>query len=365
MKTAVRATDLPLAPAEFSRRLLTWFDQHGRHDLPWQKDISPYRVWVSEIMLQQTQVATVIPYYQRFMARFPDVASLAAAHQDEVLALWTGLGYYARARNLHKAARQVMNDHQGKFPTSLDDLTSLAGIGRSTAGAIRSIACGERGVILDGNVKRVLARFMAIDVPPSASREQQLWQLADSLTPSERNADYTQAVMDLGATLCKRGLPDCRRCPFTDACLGLKLGIARELPVGKARKSLPEKSTFMLLLQNAQGELLLEQRPPAGLWGGLWCPPQLDDLAQLPELLRRLGLNGGRPESLPTFRHTFSHFHLDITPVLVQTSEASAIAEGNQQWVAPERTDALGLAAPVKKLLHNERLRPDATEDSP
>lgn len=357
MKTAVPVTDLPLPPAEFSRRLLSWFDDHGRHDLPWQKDITPYRVWVSEIMLQQTQVATVIPYYQRFMARFPDVTSLAAASQDDVLALWTGLGYYARARNLHKAAQQVVHDHQGEFPTSLDELTSLAGIGRSTAGAIRSIACGQRGVIMDGNVKRVLARFMAIDAPPSTNREQQLWQLADTLTPTERNADYTQAIMDLGATLCKRGLPDCRRCPFADVCLGLQLGTAKALPVGKAPKSLPQKSTFMLLLQNAQGEVLLEQRPPVGLWGGLWCPPQLDDLAQLPDLLRQLGLSDGKTEPLPAFRHTFSHFHLDITPVLVQTRQITAIADSNLKWVTPEHTDTLGLAAPVKKLLHNKHLR--------
>ena len=358
--------DLPVAPLDFAKRLLAWFDLHGRHDLPWQKHITPYRVWVSEIMLQQTQVATVIPYYQRFMARFPDIQSLARAPQDEVLALWTGLGYYARARNLHKAAQQVMTNHQGRFPTTLADLTELAGIGRSTAGAILSIACGARGVILDGNVKRVLTRFMNWDAPPSASFDQQLWQLAERLTPEKRNADYTQAIMDLGATLCKRGQPACARCPFVDACLGHQQGRAAALPTGKKRKALPEKSTFMLLLENAQGELLLTQRPPVGLWGGLWCPPELGSLDELPDLLQKFGLEGATPTRLPTFRHTFSHFHLDITPLLLTVASARQVADSSHQWVLPKNSLRLGLAAPVKKLLHNKRLaHPLIPEESP
>lgn len=354
----MRATEAPLSPplsaSDFGQRLLCWFDRYGRHDLPWQKNISPYRVWVSEIMLQQTQVTTVIPYFERFMQRFPDVATLAAAEQDEVLHLWTGLGYYARARNLHQAAKQVVNQHQGRLPHSVDGLCQLAGIGRSTAGAIVSIAQRRRAVILDGNVKRVLTRLVALDAPPSVARERQLWQLADTLTPDQRPADYTQAIMDLGATLCRRGQPDCQQCPFVDSCLAHSQGIAKQLPVGKKRKPLPEKSTYMLLLSNDAGELLLEQRPPAGLWGGLWCPPQLDSFDQLDSLLAHHGLSANRQQRQASFRHTFSHFHLDITPVLIEVSPSAKIADSDCRWVDPRHLDGIGLAAPVKKLLQKQ-----------
>lgn len=351
------ATSLSLPAGVFAERLLAWFDQHGRHDLPWQQDITPYRVWVSEIMLQQTQVATVIPYFERFMQRFPRVDDLAAAPLDDVLHLWTGLGYYARGRNLHKAARQIVADFHDQLPDSLDALVSLAGIGRSTAGAILSIAYGQQATILDGNVKRVLTRISAIDSPPSSARDKQLWALAECFTPGYRNPDYTQAIMDLGATLCRRGQPNCSSCPFNDVCLGHKQGIAKNLPVGKKRKALPEKATFMLLLKNHAGEVLLEQRPPAGLWGGLWCPPQIDTLDTLPELFTRLGLNAfeGSVSAGVTgscFRHTFSHFHLDVTPVTIEVTETTAIGDNRRRWVDPAQPGQLGLAAPVKKLLH-------------
>jgi A/G-specific adenine glycosylase len=335
----------------FAHRLLAWFDLNGRHDLPWQKDITPYRVWVSEIMLQQTQVAAVIPYFERFMTRFPTVSKLAAANVDEVLNLWTGLGYYARARNLHKAAQQVMEQHDGQIPQTLVELTMLTGIGRSTAGAILSIAFGQRATILDGNVKRLLTRLAAIDSPPSASREQQLWQLAECLTPDYRHADYTQAIMDMGATLCRRSTPECNRCPFQDVCLGHQAGVAPLLPVGKRRKPLPEKTTFMLLLKNPDGRIWLEQRPPTGLWGGLWCLPQIDNMKQLDGLLVSLGLDAKEQQTLMRFRHTFSHFHLDITPVLLAVRLQTQVADRQGLWTDAARLASLGLAAPVKRLL--------------
>lgn len=351
MTTAVPATDFTLSPNNFAKRLLAWFDVHGRHDLPWQHNTTPYRVWVSEIMLQQTQVSTVIPYYQRFMDKFSTVEQLANAKQDEVLSLWTGLGYYARARNLHKAAQQIVLQYQGEFPQTIDELTQLAGIGRSTAAAILSISQNLPEAILDGNVKRVLARLYAIEQPPSAARDKQMWALAEQLTPNYRNADYTQAIMDLGATLCKRGQPNCDACPFNDACLAYKKGIAKSLPVGKKPKPLPIKSTFILLLQNPQGEVLLEQRPPSGLWGGLWCPLEVDQLNELPKLLTQKQLITRSQTTLNTFRHTFSHFHLDITPVLVRVEFAQAVSDSNQQWVSYNNSKNLGLAAPIKKLL--------------
>ncbi len=307
-------------------------------------------------MLQQTQVSTVIPYFERFMARFPTLPDLAQAEQDEVLHLWTGLGYYARARNLHKAAVICLAEHGGQLPNSLEGLCDLPGIGRSTAGAIFSIAFKQHASILDGNVKRVLTRFMAWDETPNAKFTRQLWALSDTLTPVERNADYTQAIMDLGATLCRRGQPDCATCPFVDVCRAHQLGIEKHLPRSKKRKTQPVKNTTMLILQDTNGDVLLQQRPPTGLWGGLWCPPEVKNDAEITTTLERLGLTSQSQQVLPAFRHTFSHFHLDITPLIIKVRRGHHLADNNRKWVTPDNPGTLGLAAPVKKLLNKLKM---------
>jgi A/G-specific adenine glycosylase len=342
----------------FSHRLLRWFQQHGRKDLPWQQSPSPYRVWVSEIMLQQTQVTTVIPYFERFMARFPDIKALAEADQDEVLHLWTGLGYYARGRNLHKAARQIRDEHSGKFPTELEQVMALPGIGRSTAGAILSLSMGQRHAILDGNVKRVLARHHAITGwPGTPAVEKQLWQLAEQHTPAQECAAYTQAIMDLGATVCRRSKPLCPLCPQQQSCEALAQGVQNQLPSPRPKKQLPTRTTTMLMLADDEGRVLLQQRPPTGIWGGLWSFPQLDQDNPSDAEIRRwckkeLGHQASISERWPVLRHTFSHFHLEIEPVRLQSKKAlTQIAEDNATWYAPAAPAALGLAAPVKQLL--------------
>lgn len=349
-----QAHPIDLAPEAFQARLFEWFDRYGRKTLPWQHDKTPYRVWVSEIMLQQTQVTTVIPYYERFMARFPRVEDLADADQDEVLHLWTGLGYYARARNLHRAAQVVVAEHGGEFPVhSLDAMAALPGIGRSTAGAIISISTGRRAVILDGNVKRVLARLHAVEGWPGRTPvERELWRLAERYTPEERLADYSQAMMDLGATLCTRGKPSCLICPFADVCHAHARGEERRFPEAKPKKTLPERSTRMLLLLDTEGQVLLEQRPPSGLWGGLWCFPQFDDGEALRLWLDRHA-PGARLESpWLAFTHTFSHFRLEIVPQPVTLHGALAgVAEPGRLWYNPRTPVSIGLAAPVKSLL--------------
>jgi len=260
----------------FAIHLLKWYRQHGRHDLPWQKNKSLYSVWVSEIMLQQTQVVTVIPYYQNFMQRFPDIASLAAATQDEALRYWAGLGYYSRARNLHKAAALIVESHQGVFPVTYDEVLALPGIGPSTAGAILAQATGQRHAILDGNVKRVLARYQAIEGwPGQKTVEKQLWKYAESFTPESNVADYTQAIMDLGATLCARSSPKCDACPLVTDCKAFQLNRTAELPTKKPKKAIPVKQKRFLIIRNKRGEMLMEKRPPSGIWGGLWSLPEL------------------------------------------------------------------------------------------
>lgn len=341
----------------FAKRVLKWFDQHGRKDLPWQHDTSPYRVWLSEIMLQQTQVKTVIPYFERFMAAFPDVRTLAEAPEDEVLHLWTGLGYYARARNLHKAAKQIANEAQGQFPSTLEGLCDLPGVGRSTAGAILSIAFGQRASILDGNVKRVLARYHRVGGWPGKSAiHQQLWDIAEQHTPQKRCADYTQAMMDLGATLCTRSAPDCERCPLASDCEALAHGDQRDYPGKKPRKVLPVKSTFFLIVRSGNDEIWLEKRPSSGIWGGLWCFPEVDDPAAGSR--QCLDLWGTEPATVKVqteFRHTFSHYHLDITPVVVELDVTShAVMEASRQlWYNLRQPPQIGLAAPVASLLAN------------
>ena len=337
----------------FSARLLAWHVRHGRHDLPWQKRTTPYRVWVSEIMLQQTQVATVIPFYRRFMQRFPTLQSLADAPQDEVLHLWTGLGYYARARNLQEAAQLIRDEHGGRFPRDMESVQALPGIGRSTAGAILAISSGQRHPILDGNVKRVLARHGAIPGWPGEKRvEEKLWMLAERHTPKAKVADYTQAIMDLGATLCTRSSPRCGECPVAADCLARKAGKQASFPAPKPRKALPVRRTRMLMLV-VDGAVLLEKRPPAGIWGGLWGFPEVATGADVAAWCRERF--GARPRSVKAheaLRHTFSHFHLDIEPWEVRLSAAAAVADlGASRWQALGETPKLGLAAPVKRLL--------------
>lgn len=340
--------------ALFSDRLLAWFDGHGRKDLPWQHNATPYRVWISEVMLQQTQVATVIPYYRRFMARFPDVPTLADAPLDEVLHVWTGLGYYARARNLHRAAAVIRDDYRGEFPHDIAAAQTLPGIGRSTAAAILALAHDQRHAILDGNVKRVLTRFHVIDGWPGRTDiEQRLWTLAEQHTPSQRVASYTQAIMDLGATLCTRASPACGRCPLNEDCAAYRQDRVPDFPAPKPRKALPVRTTVMLMLRNSHDEVLLVQRPPSGLWGGLWVFPECpadEDAGHWCE--RRLACRITSPEAWPALRHTFSHFHLDITPVHVRLDTVSGVMEGgNTVWYNLASPPALGLAAPVKRLL--------------
>jgi len=302
-----------------SRRLLAWYDRHGRKTLPWKRKRDAYRIWVSEIMLQQTQVATVIPYFKRFIARFPDVRSLARADLDEVLHLWTGLGYYARARNLHQAAQRIVKEHAGAFPRHYEAVADLPGIGRSTAGAIFALAFNQRHPILDGNVKRVLARYHAIESPLNQREtEERLWQLAEKHTPRTRVADYTQAIMDLGATVCTRTKPQCSACPLRTNCRACRLGTPQDYPVRATRRITPVKATRMLMIRDARGRVLLQRRPPAGLWGGLWGFPECANSNARQWCHKILGINIHTESPWPTLRHSFSHFHLDITPIPAQ-----------------------------------------------
>lgn len=336
----------------FSQQVLTWFDIHGRKNLPWQHAKTPYTVWVSEIMLQQTQVKTVIPYYQRFMQRFSDVLSLANAEQDEVLHHWTGLGYYARARNLQKAAQVIRDEHDGQFPQKIDQLIALPGIGRSTAGAILSLACGQHHSILDGNVKRVLARYFTVEGWPGNKKvETSLWQYADNLTPKKRTGDYTQAMMDMGATLCTRSQPKCDECPLHTDCLAFVQGRQTELPHKKPKKTIPVKSTVMLIPM-WQKQVLIYKRPPAGLWGGLWGFHEVKEQDDIAQKASSLSLQDFQQQSLEAFRHTFSHFHLDIQPVLLHLKEQpiGQVMEDTQMWFDLSQPQNVGLAAPTKKL---------------
>jgi len=341
----------------FARRLLHWYDSHGRHNLPWHDNRNAYRVWVSEIMLQQTQVTTVIPYFEAFMARFPDVHALAEAPVDEVLSHWSGLGYYARARNLHKAARQLVADHNGEFPRDQQALEGLSGIGRSTAAAIVAQAFGKRATILDGNVKRVLARYHAVPGWPGHTAVlNRLWECAETHTPHERVTDYTQAIMDLGALVCTRSKPACDRCPVNTDCAAYRRGESTLYPGSKPKKAKPEKTTWMLILEDAEGRILLERRPPSGIWGGLWSLPELDPAYGADELQeachRELGLACADPELIGGFRHTFSHYHLHIQPARLPVTGSTRVAdEANQRWLYRDQVLSLGLPAPIRTLL--------------
>ena len=348
--TRDRATDM-----RFSDCVLDWYAQHGRKNLPWQVQPTPYRVWVSEIMLQQTQVTTVIPYFQRFIQAFPDVETLAQAGQDQVLHYWSGLGYYARARHLHAAAQQMVDVHNGCFPEVFDEVTALPGVGRSTAGAILSLACGQAHPILDGNVKRVLARFHAVAGWPGQVRVQRrLWGLADRYTPARASAAYTQAMMDLGATVCTRARPRCDDCPLHDGCAAYAAGQQTDYPSPRPKKTLPVRAVCMLLLCDEEGNVLLEKRPPAGIWGGLWSFPELT-AEELPGSWcpDKLGIMADEVERWPVVRHTFSHFHLDITPVLAVAGETATMVMEDRGllWYNRTGTEQRGLAAPVDLLL--------------
>lgn len=342
--------------ASFAQRLLAWFDQHGRHDLPWKQPVSVYRVWVSEIMLQQTQVTTVIGYFQRFMQRFPTLEALASAPPDEVLHYWSGLGYYARARNLQRTAQLLVAQHQGQFPQTLAALQALPGIGRSTAAAILAQALGQRQAILDGNVKRVLARHAAIDGwPGTPAVTARLWALAEMYTPEQRVADYTQAIMDLGALLCTRSRPSCLVCPVMQDCQARQLDQVPRFPAAHPKRQRPQRSVRWLIVMDEQGQVLLQQRPPAGIWGGLWSFPE-STLETEPKAWceQQLGVKVQLQTTWPRVVHQFSHFSLEIEPLLVQVVGKSAwvMDDSAQLWYnIAQPSTALGLAAPVQRLL--------------
>ena len=339
--------------ASFARALIEWHARCGRHDLPWQRDRSAYRVWVSEIMLQQTQVSTVIPYYERFMQRFPDVVALADAPLDEVLHLWSGLGYYARARNLHRAAVQIRDEHDGRFPETFAAVAALPGIGRSTAGAILALARGERFAILDGNVRRVLSRYFGVEGEPAQRHTvEQLWALSEACTPAQQVDVYTQAVMDLGATLCTRRNPACERCPLRQTCLARRTGRQHELPAPKPRPDRPLRRVYMLAAQRADGAVLLERRPERGIRGGLWCLPEFDSTVAAETYLgHRLGAAAAlRP--LAAIEHAFTHFDLVITPLLAHCSAYDGAPDPAQHaWYHVSAPGALGLPAPILRFL--------------
>lgn len=337
-------------------RLLDWHDIHGRHDLPWQHPRAPYRVWVAEVMLQQTQVATVIPYFLRFMDALPTLRDLAAADEDRVLALWSGLGYYRRARFLHQAAGICVERHEGELPRDFDALAALPGIGRSTAGAILAQAHGLRFPILDGNVRRVLARYHGErGWPGAAAVEKRLWTHAEAHTPHARLTDYTQAIMDLGATVCTRAQPRCAACPLAADCVAHRDGLTAELPAARPSKPLPQRSAALLVLRDRAGRVLLERRPPQGVWAGLWSLPQADDAEAAMQLAVRYARLGAAAQSLPAIVHVFTHFRLHAQPLAWRdVSPHAAIADNPRlRWCTRADAAALGLPAPVRRLLDN------------
>lgn len=338
--------------SQFAQKLIAWQQAHGRHDLPWQQTRDPYAVWVSEIMLQQTQVSAVIGYYDRFMQRFPTIASLAAAEQDEVMRYWSGLGYYSRARNLHHAAQTIVREHAGVFPEGFETIQTLKGIGRSTAAAISVFAFNQRQTILDGNVKRVLARLHGVDGWPGLPEvEKKLWQIAEALLPETDLLAYVQGLMDFGATLCTRSKPGCDRCPMQDACQAYVQQRVSQLPAPKPRKALPEKQTTMLMIVDA-GEVLLERRPNQGIWGGLWSLPEmpLTDIAT-EHAQKTWGLHCEPLEVMPVLAHTFTHFKLHITPQPLQLMAARGVLPANMLWLPISEAATAALPAPVKILI--------------
>ncbi len=345
----------------FSQRLIAWQRLHGRHGLPWQ-NASAYHVWLSEIMLQQTRVATVIPYYQRFIASFPDVSALAAASEEQVLALWSGLGYYARGRNLRCAAQIIAERHAGEFPRAFEHLIELPGIGRSTAAAVCALAFHERRAILDGNVKRVLARYCGIKGWAGEKKvEEKFWQQAEALLPQHDVAIYTQALMDMGATVCTRSKPKCVLCPVQADCVALQTERTAELPTPRPKKAVPERSAVFLLLMHGS-DILLEKRPGSGIWGGLWSLPQFDDEEAAQHWFAQSGMDARSGERLNTFTHTFTHFKLLITPLKVQLARKPLrVEQAGRIWM--DAGEALGAAIPTPvRMILIKSVRPEPVE---
>jgi A/G-specific adenine glycosylase len=354
---------IPARADKVAGALVAWHASHGRHDLPWQVDRTPYRVWLSEIMLQQTQVATVIGYFQRFTARFPDLGALADASVDEVLHLWTGLGYYARARNLLRAAQRIRDEFNGEFPLQFDAVASLPGVGRSTAGAILALADNQRHAILDGNVRRVLARYFGVEGHTSERAvETRLWQLAESCTPAAEVATYTQAIMDLGATVCTRSRPACALCPLASGCVAQRAGRQHELPAPRRRKSKAarrSRQAWMVVAIDAAGAVFLERRPERGIWGGLWCLPEFaSESAARSYAQNQFRTPRVQPETLRPVQHAFTHYDLEIVPLLAEChglAHEAVMEPGLSQWYNPRVPESerarIGLPAPVKDLL--------------
>lgn len=339
-----------MTPENFQLQLLAWFDQSGRKDLPWQHPISSYRVWLSEVMLQQTQVVTVIPYFNKFIKRYPTVNELANAPLDDVLSLWAGLGYYARARNLHKAAKQIA---KAGFPETLESLVDLPGVGRSTAGAVLSIAFNKSHAILDGNVRRVLARFKLIEGWTGGSAvNKQLWDISEYFTPDARVADYTQAIMDLGATVCTRSKPLCLQCPLQSDCQALAQDKVHLLPTPKLSKKIPVKQLVFIIATNKNGEILLEKRPPTGIWGGLWSLPELENKQDVSAWADKHQLVIHKRTELKVKRHTFSHYHLDYAPIqlIVDSPTNNVMEAGLRIWYKHTQHKNIALPAPINQL---------------
>jgi A/G-specific adenine glycosylase len=341
--------------SDFASRLITWQKMHGRHDLPWQNTSDPYAIWVSEIMLQQTQVSSVIGYYRKFMQRFPNITSLALATQEDVLQHWSGLGYYSRARNLHHAATIIMEQYHGDFPQDFAIIQTLPGIGRSTAAAIASFAFNQIQTILDGNVKRVLARHFLVEGWPSSPKvEKDLWRLAEELLPKQDMVAYTQGLMDLGATLCSRSKPQCSNCPLMKTCAAYQHNRVTELPTPKPRKVIPEKFTTMLILQHGD-EVLLEKRPPTGIWGGLWSFPETDvKLGFETIVLNQFAMIAETSQPLPALSHAFTHFKLHIQPQPMQVLTVSPnICEPKYVWLSIDDAIGAAISTPIRKILHS------------
>ncbi len=338
----------------FQNHLISWQKKQGRHDLPWQKDHHLYATWLSEIMLQQTQVKTVIPYYKRFMSAFPTIQSLADASLDDVLSLWSGLGYYARGRNLHAAACWIRDHHKSEFPTDFDTVLNLSGIGRSTAGAILSLTDNQPYPILDGNVRRVYCRYFLVKGwVGKAQIQQQLWQLAEQLLPKTQAGQYNQALMDLGAMVCTHRKMQCQKCPLESGCKANKKGLQAEFPEKKVAKKIPTKKTKMLLLMNQQGHLFLTKNPPTGVWGGLWCFPRLTEQQNIEEWLAKQYKKVQLIEKLEQREHVFSHFRLEIEPIVFKVSiPINKVCEAEEVWYDLDNPVTLGLAKPVTTLLN-------------
>ncbi|WP_392564679.1 A/G-specific adenine glycosylase [Orbus wheelerorum] len=337
---------------KFSDHILDWYDKHGRKTLPWQIEKTPYHVWLSEVMLQQTQVVTVIPYFTRFIASFPTITDIAKAPIDDVLHLWTGLGYYARARNLHKTAKIIAEKFAGIFPTQFDDVLNLPGIGRSTAGAILSLSQKQHFAILDGNVKRVLSRYFAIEGwPGNKSIENQLWQLSEHVTPKKEVDKFNQAMMDIGAIICTRSKPKCKQCPLRQGCIAFKNDSWQCYPTKKPKKTLPTKTAYFLVLAKNK-TIWLEKRPPAGIWGGLYCFPQFSSYDDISIWLKKMAIITQKPTQLIALKHTFSHFHLDMVPIYAQIEQNKAcLDESHGCWYNLSSPPLIGLATPVNNLL--------------